>query len=166
MTDGQAGLTDDGVGMTDGGVRPWRSGRIEGAAWTLYDGARAPSGLGLGYFVCDDPEAGDRRVTLAAASAVPDLDDEAFRALWEAGRPLTPTERRFVDAGGAIWLAQGTGPVWAEGGSAAGTVGLRLRCISAHRPVVKLKGATLSEVSDADLIAHVGAPRGVASSSD
>ncbi len=152
--------------MTAGGARPRWSGRIGGASWTLYDAARAPSGLGLGYFVCDDAEMADRRTALAAGSALSDLDDEAFRALWEAGRPLTRTERRVVDGSGAIWLAQGVGPVWAGGGSAAGTVGLRLRCISAHRPVVELNGAILSEMSDAELIACVGAPEGVAPSSD
>ena len=152
--------------MTDGGARPWRSGRIDGASWTLYDAARAPSGLGLGYFVCDDPEVADRRAALPARLALADLDDDAFRALWEAGRPLTSTERRVVDGSGAIWLAQGMGPVWAEGGSAAGTTGLRLRCISAHRPVVELNGTTLSGMSDAELIARVGAPEGVAPSSD
>ena len=152
--------------MTGGGARPRRSGRIDGAEWTLYDAARAPSGLGLGYFVCDDPEVADRRAALPAGLALSDLDDEAFRALWEAGRPLTATERRVVDGSGAVWLAQGMGPVWAEGGSAAGTTGLRLRCISAHRPVVELNGATLSGMSDAELIARVGAPEGVAPSSD
>ncbi|MCZ0934877.1 MAG: hypothetical protein OXJ54_06825 [Gemmatimonadetes bacterium] len=149
-----------------GGARPRRSGRIEGAVWTLYDAGRAPSGVGLGYFVCDDPEVADRRTALPAGLALPDLDDEAFRALWEAGRPLTSTERRVVDGSGAIWLAQGRGPVWAEGGSAAGTVGLRLRCISAHRPAVELNGATLAGMSDAELIARLGAPEGVAPSSD
>jgi len=150
----------------DVSARPRRPGPIDGAAWTLYDAARAPSGLGLGYFVCDDPKMADRRTTLPAGLAVADLDDEAFRALWEAGRPLTPTERRVVDGSGAIWLAQSMGPVWAEGGSAADTVGVRLCCISAHRPAVELNGATLSEMSDAELIARVGAPEGVGPSSD
>ena len=152
--------------MTGGGAHPRRSGTIDGASWTLYEAARAPSGLGLGYFVCDDPEVEDRRTALPAGLALSHLDDEAFRELWEAGRPLTPTERRVVDADGAIWLAQSMGPVWAEGGSAANTVGLRLRCISAHRPAVELNGATLSEMSDAELIARAAPPEGVAPSSD
>ncbi|MYA33614.1 MAG: hypothetical protein F4164_00050 [Gemmatimonadales bacterium] len=152
--------------MIGGGARPWRSGRIDGAAWTLYDAARAPSGLGLGYFFCDDPDVADRRAALPAGLAVSDLDEEAFRALWETGRPLTSTERRVVDGSGAIWLAQGTGPVWAEGGSAAGTIGVRVRCVSTRRPVVELNGATLSGMSDAELIARLGAPEGVAPSSD
>lgn len=152
--------------MTGVGARPRRSGTIDGASWTLYEAARGPSGLGLGYFVCDDPTVADRRTALPAGLALSDLDDEAFGALWEAGRPLTPTERRVVDGSGAIWLAQSMGPVWAEGGSAAGTVGLRLCCISAQRAVVELHGATLSEISDAELIARVGAPEGVAPSSD
>lgn len=152
--------------MTGSEARPRRPGSIDGVAWTLYDAARAPSGLGLGYFVCDDPAVADRRAALSPGRSLSDLDDDAFRALWEAGRPLTCTERRVVDAGGAIWLAQGTGPVWAGGGSAAGTVGLRLRCISAQRPVMELTGATLAGMSDAELIARVGAPEGVAPSSD
>ena len=149
-----------------GGPRARRSGRIDGASWTLYDAGRAPSGLGLGYFVCGDPEVADRRAALPAGQALSDLDDEAFRALWEAGRPLTSTERRIVDGSGAIWLAQGMGPVWAEGGSAAGTTGLRLRCISDHRPAVELNGAALSGMSDAELVARLGASEGVAPSSD
>ncbi len=152
--------------MTGCGARPRRSGTIEGASWTVYEAARARSGLGLGYFVCDDPEVADRRTALPAGLALSDLDDEAFHALWEAGRPLTPTERRVVDGNGAIWLAQSMGPVWAEGGRAADAVGLRLCCISAHRPVVELNGATLSEMSDAELIARVAPPEGVAPSSD
>lgn len=152
--------------MTGGGARARRPGTIDGASWTLYEAARAPSGLGLGYFVCDDPEVADRRTALPAGLALSDLDDESFRALWGAGRPLTRTERRLVDGGGAIWLAQSMGPVWAEGGSAADTVGLRLRCISARRHVVELNGATLSGMSDAELIAAVGVPEGVAPSSD
>lgn len=152
--------------MTGGDARPRCSGMIDGASWTMYEAARAPSGLRLGYFVCDDPDVADRRTALPAGLALSDLDDEAFRELWEAGRPLTPTERRVVDGNGAIWLAQSMGPVWAEGGSAADTVGLRLRCISAHRPVAELKGATLSELSDAELIARAGAREGVAPSSD
>lgn len=152
--------------MTGASARPRRSGPIDGASWTLYEAARAPSGLGLGYFVCDGPQMADRRTALPAGLALADLDDEAFRALWEAGRPLTPTERRVVDGSGAIWLAQSMGPVWAEGGSAADTVGLRLCCISAHRPAVELNGATLSEMSDAELIARLGAPEGVGPSSD
>ena len=151
--------------MTGRGARPRRSGQADGASWTLYEAARAPSGLGLGYFVCDDPEVADRRTALPSEPALADLDDEALRSLWEAGRPLTRTERRVVDGGGAIWLAQSIGPVWAEGGSAADTVGLRLRCISAYRPVVELNGATLSDVSDAALIARTGALEGVAPSS-
>ncbi len=152
--------------MTGRSARPRRSGTIDGASWTVYEAARAPSGLGLGYFVCDDPEVADRRTALPAGLAVADLDDEAFRALWEAGRPLTPTERRVVDGNGAVWLARSMGPVWAGGGSAADTVGLRVCCISAHRPVVELNGAALSEMSDAELIARVSAPEGVAPSSD
>ena len=151
--------------MTGGGARPRRTGRVDGATWTLYDAGRGPSGLGLGYFVCDDPEGADRRAALPAGLVLADLDDDAFRALWEAGRPLTGTERRVIDGSGAIWLAQGRGPVWAEGGSAAGTVGLRVRCISADRPVLELKGASLSGMSDAELIARVGPPEGVAPSS-
>ena len=152
--------------MTGVGVRPQRSGRIDGAVWTLYDVGRAPSGLGLGYFVSDDSAMEDRRAALPAGLVPADLDDETFRALWEAGRGLTSTERRVVDGSGTIWLAQSVGPVWAEGGSAAGTVGVRLRCVSADGPVVELNGAKLSEMSDEDLIARIDAPEGVAPSSD
>ncbi len=152
--------------MTGGAAYPRRPGRIEGVSWTLHDAGRAPSGLGLGYFVCDDAEVADRRTALPAGLGVPDLDDEAFGALWEAGRELTCTERRIVDPHGMVWLAQSVGPVWAEGGTAAGTLGVRLRCVSAERPVLELNGVTLAELSDAELIARVGELEGVTPSSD
>lgn len=152
--------------MSAPGARARRRGAIDGTAWTLYDLGRAASGLGLGYFVRDDLGAGDRRAALAPGVRVGELDDEAFRRLWETARPLTPTERRLVDDGGAVWLAQGVGPVWADGGAAVGSVGIRLRCISTERPVVELNGAILAETPDAELVAHARDRQGVPPSSD
>lgn len=151
--------------MTDGAARARRSAAIDGVSWTLYDAGRGLSGLGLGYFVCDDAGVPDRRTALPADLDLSSLDEGAFRALWEAGRRLTSTERRVVDANGAIWLAQSVGPVWAAGASAAGIVGVRLRCISAEHPVAELHGATLSGMSDAELISRVAPAEGVAPSS-
>ncbi|WP_425155325.1 hypothetical protein [Candidatus Palauibacter sp.] len=152
--------------MSGGARRPRQEGLIDGTPWTLFDAGRTASGLGLGYFVRDDLGAGDRRAALATEVEVGRLDDEAFRRLWEAGRGLTATERRLVDDGGGVWLAQGTGPVWAEGGTAAGAVGIRLRCVSAEHPVVEWNGVALADTPDAALAARVGGSEGVAPSSD
>ena len=152
--------------MTGDGSRPRRSVAVDGVPWTLYDAGRTPSGLGLGYFVCDDAEAEDRRAALPADIDLASLDEGALHALWVAGRGLTSTERRIVDGDGAIWLAQSVGPVWARREGAAGTVGIRLRCISADRPVAEIHGATLAGMSDAELISRVVPPEGVPPSSD
>ncbi|WP_420634616.1 hypothetical protein [Candidatus Palauibacter sp.] len=151
--------------MSGGTARPRRTGRIDGSPWTLFDAGRAPSGLGLGYFVRGDPGGGDRRTELAPEVDVERLDDDGFRHLWEAGRSLTPTERRVVDDEGAVWLAQSVGPVWAEGGAAAGAVGVRLRCLSAERAVVESNGVILADMSDDGLIALTTAIEGAAPSS-
>ena len=146
--------------------RSSRRGRIDDVSWTLFDAGRTASGLGLGYFVRDDAGAGDRRAALAPETRIAELDDGDFQRLWETGRPLTATERRLVDDDGAVWLAQSVGPVWADGGTAAGAVGVRLRCLSAERPVVVLNGVVLAETPDADLLARAGVHEGVAPSSD
>ncbi len=52
------------------------------------------------------------------------LDDHRLDALFETATALTETERRILDAAGAPWLAQASGPVWAEGGAAAGLAGV------------------------------------------
>lgn len=152
--------------MNAGGARARRSGRIDGERWTLFDAGRAASGLGLGYFVRDDLGGGDRRAPLAPGVDVAALDDDGFRALWESARPLTSTERRFVDDEGEVWLAQGTGPAWAAEGAAAGAVGVRLRCVSAERPAVALGGVALADTTDAELAARARGREGVAPSSD
>ena len=146
--------------------RAHRRGRIDGVPWTLFDAGRTASGLGLGYFVRDDLGGGDRRAALAPEIRVAELDDEVFQRLWETGRPLTATERRLVDGNGAAWLAQSVGPAWADGGTAAGAVGVRLRCLSAERPCLVLNGVVLADTSDADLLARAGVHEGVPPSSD
>ncbi len=149
-----------------GSPRSRRRGRIDGVPWTLFDAGRTASGLGLGYFVRDDPGAGDRRAALAPGMSVAELDDEGFQRLWEAGRPLTATERRLVGDDGAVWLAQSVGPVWADRGVAAGAVGVRVRCLSSERPVIVLNGVVLADTPDADLLARESVDEGVPPSSD
>lgn len=144
--------------MSGAGLRPYRSARVEGAAWRLFDAWRASSGLGLGYFFREDRGDDDRRVQLASGLNVSDLDDAGFRELWDGAGMLTASERRVVDREGAVWLVQGVGPVWADGrGRAAGTIGIRLRCVSADRSVVHLGGKAPGDVSEADLIEAIEA---------
>ena len=135
--------------------RPSRPVTIEGASWTLFDAGRASSGIGLGYFAAGQDAGRDRRVELDPGTDVSALDDDAVAELWARGYGLTVTERRFTDDEGVIWLAQSVGPVWADGGVAAGIIGTRLRCISHDRPVVEKRGLALGTASDGDLIEAV-----------
>jgi hypothetical protein len=66
----------------------------------------------------------DRRATLEPGEELQALDDHRLDALFETATALTETERRILDAAGAPWLAQASGPVWAEGGAAAGLAGV------------------------------------------
>ncbi len=144
--------------MSGSGGRPHRSGQVEGVAWQLFDAWRATSRLGLGYFIREDRAPGDRKVELRPGESVSDLDDAGFEELWGRAHELTPSERRVVDEEGAVWLAQGMGPVWAEGGAAANAIGFRLRCISADRRIVERKGKAPNEVSEAELIEALRPP--------
>lgn len=133
--------------------RPAVEVTLEGRTWRLIDAGRAPSGLGLGYFLPADGGEGDLRVALEPDADVASLSPEALDSLWREGAPLTATEKRFTDAGGDLWLAQSTGPVWAAAGAAADAVGIRLRCLTSDRPPVSRTGRTLETLSDEDLVA-------------
>lgn len=136
--------------------RPAVEVTLEGRSWRLIDAGRAPSGLGLGYFLPADGGEGDRRVALEPDAGVASLSGEALETLWQGAAPLTATERRFEDAGGDVWLAQSVGPVWAEAGTAADAVGIRLRCLTSVRPPVSRTGLTPATLSNAELVELAG----------
>lgn len=137
--------------------RPRLDHEIDGVRWTLFDAWRAPGGLGLGYFISAG-DAPDRRVALGPGTHVTDLDEAAFRELWEAAPGLTTTERRIAGPDGRPWLAQSYGPVWHEGGTAREVIGVRLRCLSDEEPPAVLRGVPLEELSDDDLRAAIDQP--------
>lgn len=93
----------------------------EGGSWLVIEAWRAISGHALVYLLPLDggaPPADDRRdrrAVLEPGRELADLDAAAREALASGGAPLTPTERRFTDKEGETWLAQCSGPVWAEG---------------------------------------------------
>lgn len=137
-------------------ARPRREVVIEGHTWVLLDAWRSAGGLGLGYFARRGPEGWtsedtDRRVALPTGRSLEDLEEHEVVELWDSGAPLTATERRFQTAGGDLWLAQGSGPVWNADGGAANAIGLRLACLTHDVPPVELPGRRLSELGDDEL---------------
>lgn len=133
-------------------LRPRRDLSIDGADLVLVEAWRAPSGLGLGYFLSSGTD-GDRRVELAAGIDLASLDEEAVSALWESAAPLTSTERR-ISVDGDSWLAQASGPVWAEG-AAVGTLGVRLTCLTSERATIAVAGVRLDDLDEGRLSALV-----------
>ncbi|MGI9038449.1 MAG: hypothetical protein ACR2GQ_06270 [Gemmatimonadota bacterium] len=63
------------------------------------------------------------RAALPAGATLGDLSDDELAELRAGARPLTVTER-IIEADGAAWLVQQTGPAWAEEGGASDLCGL------------------------------------------
>jgi len=141
--------------------RPSRELDIDGRAWRLVDAWRSTGGMGLGYFVCLDPEEGpgstDRRAVLPKGTGLGDLGESDIVELWKGAAPLTGSERRFEDDGGDLWLAQATGPAWSEGG-ATDAIGLRLVCLTRDAGPVEVGRRRLSDLEDDDLSGLVARP--------
>jgi hypothetical protein len=137
-------------------ARPSAEIEISGSRWVLFDAGRSPSGLGLGYFA-ERTRSGwagsdeDRRAVLEPGEDVASLEEGRLRELWESATPLTPTERRFVDDEGDLWLAQGVGPVWTHRGTAEAAVGTRVRCLSSVATVVTIAGRAPADLSGEEL---------------
>ncbi len=130
-------------------ARPHQRVEIEGEAWDVFEAWRAPSGLGLVYFVRATREEGDRRAEVDPGTRFEDLDASRLAEMWQGASSLTESERRLVDGEGEVWLLQAEGPVWGEGG-AADAVGTRARCLTATRDGVVLRGVRPDDGTDED----------------
>ena len=155
--------------MTHAGERPRREFEVDQRAWAAIDAWRDSGDLGLCYMVPledgdpvrDDRE--DRRSTLEPGQLLRDLEAAALDTLWSAGVPLTETERRLVDPDNHLWLAQNTGPVWAEGGGASDATGVLFRCLSASRPHIGVSPAGHLRDESTDWLRGLLAPEGASS---
>lgn len=120
------------------------------------------SGSGLTLIVW--PASG-RRAVLREGRRLADLDDAETEALLESAAPLTATEA-IIELEGESWLAQQTGPAWAEPAEASADLcGIRFlrldgseRCETlAGRPPGPLPdGSGLREMLDGLLRAEEG----------
>ncbi len=141
-----------------------------GATWRAIEAWRAPGGVGLCYLLkwSDGRPAGtdrdDRRARLEPGTELDALDTEALRRRWEGGAALTATERRVVDAAGAVWLVQNTGPVWSDERGGEDATGIRFRCLTDPRPVLETSGRHVAELSEAELLDALAELAGQASS--
>lgn len=124
------------------GARPQREFDVDRDRWLAIDAWRDSRDLGLCYMLPLEGDAPapddrrDRRAVLEPGQSLDGLDAAALQSLWSGGVPLTDTERRFSDPDDAVWLAQNTGPVWAEADAATDSTGVLIRCLSAARPDV------------------------------
>jgi len=116
--------------VSSAGGRETRRVETRDRAWLVSEAWRGQSGWGVAYFVALGSEAAleddrhDRRALLEPGAGIADLEDADLGRRLEDAAGLTSTERRFRAPGGRLWLAQSRGPVWAEGGVAAGLTGL------------------------------------------
>jgi hypothetical protein len=135
-------------------------------AWLVSEAWRGESGWGVAYFVAlgsdapleDDRQ--DRSALLEPGARIADLEDAELGRLLEDAAGLTSTERRFRGPGGRVWLAQSRGPVWAEGGVAAGLTGLLFT--SLEGPFERIEGpdGQAGDLDGAALVSRLGAARG------
>jgi len=112
------------------GGRERRELSAGGRAWKVTEAWRGASGWGLAYFLPlegGEPAADDRldrRAALAPGEGLEALEEAELEERLAGAAALTSTERRIVDGEGRPWLVQSRGPVWAEGGTAAGLTAL------------------------------------------
>lgn len=116
--------------MSDVRERQTREVEHGGIRWRAVEAWRGQGGHGLCYLLpldsgeALDDDREDRRAVLEPGEELQAMDADRLDALFEAATALTATERRILDAGGVPWLAQSSGPVWAEGDVAAGLAGV------------------------------------------
>jgi hypothetical protein len=113
------------------------------------------SGYGILYFFkarADDGST-DRRALLMPDTEPDRLDDSRLMELFEGGRALTDTEKRFTAPDGRQWLAQNRGPVWA-GRAAEGHSGIRFTSLEGERETIIAAAGHLGEMPTAELEAR------------
>ena len=130
---------------------------VEGCLCRATTAWRGPeTGYGVLYFFPSDREAddrGDRRALIAPEVSIRTLGQSGLLSLYEAGRPLTETERRFTAADGHQWLAQSRGPVWAGRSGAEGGSGILFTSLEGEPESLRASGAHVGEMSEEELSA-------------
>lgn len=96
---------------------------------------------------------GDRRALLTPEVDLETLTESGLLALYETGRPLTETERRFAAADGRQWLAQSQGPVWAGRAGAEGGTGVLFTSLEGEAVSLQAPGGHVGEMTEQELVA-------------
>jgi hypothetical protein len=130
---------------------------VEGRLYRATAAWRGPeTGYGVLYFFPSDGgegDRGDRRALLTPEVSLRDLGESSLLPLYDAGRPLTETERRFAAADGRQWLAQSRGPVWAGRSGAEGGSGILFTSLEGEPESLRGAGGHVGEMSDEELSA-------------
>jgi hypothetical protein len=143
--------------MSGTGDRFERELEVEGRLHRATAAWRGPeTGYGILYFFSSDAAEGDRsdrRALLTPEVSLRDMGKSSLLTLYDAGRPLTETERRFAAADGRQWLAQSRGPVWAGRSGAEGGSGILFTSLEGEPESLRAAGGHVGEVSDEELSA-------------
>lgn len=143
--------------MSGTGDRFEREFEVEGRIYRATAAWRGPeTGYGILYFFPSDvaeSDRGDRRALLTPEANLRDLPESSLVTLYDAGRPLTETERRFAPADGRQWLAQSRGPVWAGRSGAEGGSEILFTSLEGEPESLRAAGGHVGEVSDEELSA-------------
>jgi hypothetical protein len=130
---------------------------VEGRLCRVTAAWRGPeTGYGVLYFFPSDGAAGDRgdrRALITPEVSLRALGESSLLQFYEAGRPLTETERRFAAADGRQWLAQSRGPVWAGRSAAEGGSGILFTSLEGEPDSLRASGGHVGEMSDEELSA-------------
>jgi len=94
----------------------------------------------------------DRRALIEPRPGDPDPGPEELLALYDVGRPLTDTERRFQAEDGRQWLAQNRGPVWAGGSGAESGTGIVFTSLEGAMARLQVRGGHVGELSEEELL--------------
>ena len=114
------------------------------------------TGYGVLYFFSSEAaegDRGDRRTLLTPERNLRTLGESTLLPLYEAGRSLTETERRFAAEDGRHWLAQSRGPVWAGRSGAEGGSGILFTSLEGEPESLRAAGGHVGEMSDEELSA-------------
>ncbi|MFQ5689692.1 MAG: hypothetical protein ACE5HQ_05420 [Gemmatimonadota bacterium] len=93
----------------------------------------------------------DRRARLSSGESLAGLPEARLVDLLEDGAALTETERRITDVRGRPWLAQATGPAWADAGVAEGLTGVLFTLLDGTSRRVRVRDGGLARLPEADL---------------